>query len=133
MGKIKVLLDTNIVIDYFTGRMGDGTAERIVAIGQSPEYELVISMLTAINTMYVAKKCPQLTPQLLENIFHIEPQTYGQWEMAKKLQDISDFEDAMQIACAVETGCTVIISRDRHFRNSPITAMEPLSFVEMVS
>lgn len=131
MGKIRVLLDTNVVIDYFTGRMADGYAERIVAIGESPEYELVISMLTAVNTMYVAKKSPELTPLVLEKLFRIEPQTSQQWELAKKYL-ISDFEDAMQVACAIETKCTLIISRDRHFEKSPVRTIDPKTFLGIV-
>jgi len=132
MGKIRVLLDSNIVIDYFSGRMADGIAEQIIAIGESPEYELIISMLTAVNTMYVAKKCPCLTPEILERLFKIEPQTTEQWNMAKKYK-ITDFEDAMQIACAVTADCTLIISRDRHFINSPVRTIDPRTFVELVS
>lgn len=132
MGKIRILLDTNIVIDYFTGRMADGMAERIIAIGESPEYELVISMLTAINTLYVAKKSRQLTPQILERLFRIEPQTIEQWELAKKYA-LPDFEDAMQVSCAVTAECTLIISRDRDFEKSPVRTLDPTSFIEMVS
>ena len=32
MEPVKVFIDTNVVLDYFTGRMGDNNAETIVQI-----------------------------------------------------------------------------------------------------
>ena len=56
MERIKLFLDTNIVIDYYTGRMNDGIAEKIVQVGEHPQYQLCISILTGINTLYVLNK-----------------------------------------------------------------------------
>ena len=56
MEPIKIFLDTNILLDYYTGRMGDSNAEKIVQIGKNPEIELCISVLTAINVLYITKR-----------------------------------------------------------------------------
>ena len=50
---MKVFLDTDIVIDYYTGRMGDGVAEKVMQVGEHPHYQLCISVLTGVNAIYV--------------------------------------------------------------------------------
>ena len=51
MEQVKVFLDTNIVIDYYTGRMGDGVAEKVMQVGEHPQYQLCISVLTGVNAI----------------------------------------------------------------------------------
>ena len=60
MEPVKIFIDTNIVLDYFTGRMGDGQAKTIVQIGQDPKFALCISILTAINVLYLAENSLRL-------------------------------------------------------------------------
>ena len=55
MEAVKVFLDTNVVLDYYTGRMGDSIAKTIVMAGQTPQIELCISILTAVNVLYVSR------------------------------------------------------------------------------
>ena len=56
MEQIKVFVDTNIVLDYFYDRMRDGCAKTIVLVGQESMYEMCISILTAINVLYIREK-----------------------------------------------------------------------------
>ena len=96
MEPVKIFIDTNIVLDYFTGRMRDGQAKTIVQIGQDPKFALCISILTAINVLYLARKfAPSLQPADLAKLFHILPQDYQQYCDAQTL-NLSDFEDALQ-------------------------------------
>lgn len=132
MEPIRLFLDTNIVLDYFTGRMHDDKALNIMKAGQMRCYELNISFLTAANTMFVARKCcPGLNPSVLSDLFNIRPQTAGQWKTARTFA-MPDFEDALQIACAIDAGCDVFISRDRHFENAPIKTYSPEEFLNLV-
>lgn len=133
MERIKVFLDTNIVIDYYTGRMGDGIAEKIVQAGEHPEYELCISLLTGINALYVLNKfSSEVGLSTLSSQFHVLPMSESQWDEASGMQ-IDDPEDALQIACARESGCKVIISRDRHLLESGIQSPAVLSPEEFIS
>jgi len=133
MGKIKVFLDTNVVVDYFTSRMRDGIAARIVQAGQTPSYELCISFLTAINTIYVSTKYGNvLSPDVLCRLFTVLPQTKEQWLLATDL-NYSDFEDAAQQACAIDAQCNIIITRDkRHFADSIIKVYSPEEFLKKI-
>ena len=96
MDAIKVFLDTNVVLDYYTGRMKNNLAEKVVQIGQYPEFELCISILSAVNVLYVLKKCtPSLKASDIPKLFQILPMDYKQYLDAQSL-DIADFEDALQ-------------------------------------
>ncbi len=113
MEPIKVFVDTNIVLDYYTGRMGDDIAGTIVLTGQTPQFELCISILTAINVLYVSDKynCA-LKASDIPKLFHILPMDYQQYSDAQSL-NITDFEDALQIVCAQNSGCRAIVTRDK--------------------
>lgn len=133
MEKVKVFLDTNIVLDYFTGRMEDGLAEKIVQVGKDPHFELCISFLTAVNIMYVAKKAsPQLKPEVLRSIFTILPQDATQWDDAADLH-MDDFEDAIQASCALRNGSFFVVSRDRHFGKAPMVYFSPDEFLAAIT
>ena len=121
MEPVKIFIDTNIVLDYFTGRMGDGQAKTIVQIGQNPKFALCISILTAINVLYLARK---FAPSL-------HPQDYQQYCDAQTL-NLSDFEDALQVSCALRSGCLMAITRDHHFQAAPIVAFTPDEFINAV-
>ena len=133
MEPIKIFLDTNILLDYYTGRMGDSNAEKIVQIGKNPEIELCISVLTAINVLYITKRTASgPSPSDIAALFHILSQDYKQYCRAQTL-GLADFEDNLQLACAIDNGCRAIISRDKHFKNSPLQIYTPVEFIEKVT
>lgn len=132
MGKVRVLLDTNVVLDFFTGRMHDGVAAKIVQIGRTPQYEMCISFLTAINTLYIAKRVGlDVSPQDITSYFTILPQDSKQWADAATFE-MSDFEDAIQASCALNNDCYIAVSRDHHFDSAPMGATTPERFLQMV-
>lgn len=134
MVPIKVFLDTNIVLDFFTGRMNDGVAAKLIQVGRSSQFEMCISFLTAINTMYIAKKLTStITPGILASLFTILPQDSDQWKDASSLEDLTDFEDAVQISCALNNSCFISISRDQHFDHAPMPVFTPEAFLEAIS
>lgn len=118
METVKIFLDTNIVLDFFSGRMGDNKAKTIVASGQDTKIELCISILTAINVLYVAGKyAPSLKASDISVLFRILTMDFQQFSDAKTL-GLDDFEDALQIECAKSNGCTAIVTRDKARLNS---------------
>lgn len=133
MEPVRIFLDTNIVLDYLTGRMEDGLAGKVVQIGRDPRYELCVSMLTAVNVLYFAKKMvSDLTPEVISSMFRILPHDIKQWDDATSL-GMDDFEDALQASCALNNGCYVAISRDRHFGVAPMITFSPAEFIEAVT
>lgn len=136
MEPVKVFLDTNVVLDYYTGRIGDGVAARIVQLGQLPEYRMCVSALTGINVLYVARKLAgRLTMGSISDLFEILDVSRKQWEQASDF-DIEDPEDALQLACAVDSGCRVLVTRDKHLlelQPQGIAVMPPAEFLKLVS
>lgn len=136
MEPIKIFLDTNIVLDYYTGRQNDGLAEKILRLVNSDEYRLCISVLTGINCLYVLRHYSSLiTMEELSNTFVMLPVTETQWTAASYIE-IEDPEDALQIACAKENGCMAIITRDKHIlslKNPGFRCFSPESFLNKLS
>lgn len=133
MAAVRVLLDTNIVLDFFSGRMGDDLAARLVQLGRHSQFEMCISFLTAINTLYVVKKMGLiLSPGDLTRFFTILPQDAEQWADAQTL-GMDDFEDAVQVACALRNSSFIAVSRDRDFSSAPLVTMTPDEFLRAVT
>lgn len=133
MDAVKIFLDTNIVLDYFTGRMNDDRAKTIVQIGRDyPQFELCISVLTAVKVLYVAKKyMPSLQPADLATMFTILPQDYKQYTDAIDL-GLTDFEDALQVSCALDNSSMFMITRNPNLKAAPIVSFTPQEFIEAV-
>ena len=135
MEQIKVFVDTNIVLDYLYDRMRDGCAKTVVLVGQESMYEMCISILTAINVLYITKKYEtRVSPDDIARLFRILPQDYEQYSYAQTI-DIDDFEDAIQLACAVGSGCRAFVTRDRDLLDSDIRSIQifsPEEFIERI-
>ena len=133
MEPIKVFLDTNIVLDYYTGRMGDGLAEKIIQTGEHREYQLCISVLTGHNALYVLRNFSRAVgASTLSGQFTILPMDAEQWEQAS-LTELEDYEDAFQLACARSNECKVLITRDKHLLEAESGTLEALSPEEFIS
>ena len=131
MEAVRVFLDTNIVLDFYTGRMGDGVAKTIVMAGQVPQFELCISLVTALNVLYVSRKyqCSLAARDISEL-----PMDYRQYCDAQSLE-LDDFEDAVQIECAKQNGCRVLITRDKAVLESGLNApllLSPEEFLHKI-
>lgn len=133
MEQIKVFLDTNIVLDYYSGRMNDGLAERILQVGDTAQYGLCISVLTGINVLYIARKMGvRLSMDSITELFAVLPVTEVQWNTAAKMH-FDDPEDALQLACAEENGCRVLITRDSHLLECELHGPQIMSPEEFLS
>lgn len=132
MEQIKIFLDTNVVLDYLSGRMNDGKAARLVQVGRNTCYKMCISILTAANVIYISRKIlPGLSPEKLSRLFEILPQDVSQWNNAME-SGMTDFEDALQCACAVENRCLCIVSRDKRYLDCTLPVFDPSDFLDTV-
>ena len=136
MEKVKIFLDTNVVIDYYTGRMGDGVAEKVMQVGENSQYQLCISILTGVNVIYVLSKFGHIVNMsTLSRHFEILPMTKNQWEEAATMK-IDDSEDALQLSCARDNRCRIVVTRDRQLLDSDIMfirVLAPEDFIRQVS
>jgi len=133
MEAVKLFLDTNVVIDFYTGRQGDGCAEKVIQCCESGLYKACISVLTGVNTLYVTRKfTSRISMGSISELFEVLPMDSGQWIDAQEI-GINDPEDAIQLACARRNGCRVMVTRDRHLldlKDPGIRILTPEAFLD---
>ncbi|BAZ82917.1 PIN domain-containing protein [Sphaerospermopsis kisseleviana CS-549] len=127
---MKILIDTNIILDYFLERepfLQD--AEMLfqaIASGQLIGY---VTATTLTDIFYIARRQTQslqLARQAISNILDImviSPVNRAILEAAFT-SGLTDFEDAVQIYCAVDQSLDAIVTRDiKGFSNSVIPVL----------
>lgn len=115
---MKVFIDTNVLLDYLNHRdpfFDDATT--IVGLCGERRLEGVISSLTIVNCMYIARKMytrENLFDQLdwMLNVFTIFPIDKATIRLAAALRP-ADFEDAVQHYSALQQDATYVITRDK--------------------
>jgi predicted nucleic acid-binding protein len=114
---MRVLVDTNIILDVLLDRQPfseDATAllQRI----ESKEIEGYVAATTLTNIFYIARRprgrefAKQAVSRIIAGM-EICPVDKAILEAAYT-SNLSDFEDAVQLACALANSCDAIITRD---------------------
>ncbi|MBD2682776.1 MULTISPECIES: PIN domain-containing protein [Nostoc] len=128
---MRVLIDTNIVLDFLQERepfVED--AARLFERIDAGEVEGFIAATTITNIYYIVRRAAGMKVaqdaiiQVLTDL-HICPVERTILEQAIAL-NFQDFEDAVQCACGMAYGVDAIITRDASgFVNAPIPVMSP--------
>lgn len=133
---MKIFLDTNILLDLVQDRAGAPDARKIVDIGKDNSWvRIYVSYLSMAKIAYVLRKRP--TEEVkdcltrLYKLVDILPMNDMQLITAIRSCDSPDFEDALQIMCAEEKMCDVILTGNTaHFRNyTDIPVLSPAEFL----
>lgn len=119
---MKTFIDTNVILDlYFPDRGGQIEAAQIVDLARKDQQiRVYISILSVANTAYSLRKRvgKEESVKCMKELFHSVntlPMSDMCYYNALK-SDCPDFEDALQIFCADDGNCDVIITRDKkHF------------------
>lgn len=131
----KIFLDTNVILDLIQEREGADNARKIVEYSQRNDYiHIYVSYLSIANSAYILRKrtIQEIKSEIssLFKIVNILPS--GDMQIMSAMKSGSpDFEDALQIACAEEKDCDLIITRNPdHFRDyTEISVLSPEEFV----
>jgi predicted nucleic acid-binding protein len=119
--KPRVFFDTNIVLDLIQGRPGFEDAARILQRQENGELTVCTSVLSMANIAYVLRKTVPanlIIPTLkqISSVMSVIPMDNGQIQHAFLLEG-PDFEDIMQLSCAMANGCSSIVTHNpRDFR-----------------
>ena len=114
---MRVLLDTNIILDHLLERepfVGDAKAllEKI----ESKQIEGFVTATTVTDIFYIAKKSKgaALSKQYIRELLTlVEVSAVNRGILEAALASNSDdFEDAVQLACAVSEGLDAIVTRN---------------------
>ena len=114
--KPRVFFDTNIMLDLIQERPGYQYAARVLQRQEEGEIKVCLSILSIANIAYVLRKTvPQnlIVPTLkqISSIVEVIPMDDTQLQSAL-LMEGPDFEDIMQVACAVSGCCQVILTHN---------------------
>ncbi|GAB4469888.1 MAG: PIN domain-containing protein [Elainellaceae cyanobacterium] len=137
---MKVLIDTNILLDFLLQREPFfQDAELLfqgIGSGQTIGY---VTATTLTDIFYIARRHSRSIEQARQTIseilaaMEICPVNREILEVALG-SGLADFEDAIQIACAVAEGLDAILSRDAQgFLSSPIPALSVQEYLSQLS
>ena len=135
---MKLLLDTNVVLDYFGVNEGFGeAAEEIFELAIVGEAIELVSASAITDIYYVARqrlKDNDAALSLIDNLqkyVHILPVTDVDVSKAIK-RHWKDFEDSVQYTVAESNGVDYIISRNKDdFEENEIPCLTPSEFLDM--
>ncbi len=131
---MRVLVDTNIVLDFLLRR--EPFVQDARSLFQAISAEQVVGYVAATtltNIFYIAQRQSRSVEQARQAVSEtlaamvICPVDRVILESAFAT-GLADFEDAVQIACAVDQGLDAILTRDRGFLSSavPVLSIEAL-------
>lgn len=137
---MRVLLDTNILIDYISFRPSfTDDAQTILKLCMEKQIDGCIAAHSVMNTFYILRK--NLTADERRNALSdlCSLLTVIGIDKAKILSslendDFSDVEDCLQTECAKEFSADYIITRNiRDFQSSTIPAILPDEFLKRMN
>ena len=137
---MKILVDTNIIIDALTGREPfRESAEQIFLLAANQIEEMYITAGSATDIYYLIRKYlhnaeqSKNTMSKLYQLFGILDVTANDCQDALLL-DIKDYEDAVVSCCAKRNQMNYIVTRNvKDYKQSKVKALLPDDFVKLVS
>ena len=135
---MKIVIDTNIVIDYFADREPFADfAEQIFELCDSELVEGYFTANTITDIYYILRKIAgdlQTREHIktISAILNIVDVTGN--DIMKALEShMTDFEDALLSECAKRIRADYIVTRNtRDFIDSPVIAIEPADFINTI-
>ena len=135
--KDKVFVDTDIIYDVLANRDPFyGHAAKLLTLADEGKIIIAVSALTIANIHYLLSKqlSGEMAKQVLRN-FKILVQIVA---IDDKIIDLAlnsefiDFEDAVQHYCALENGCTKILTRNlRDYKKALIPVMTAQDYTNL--
>ena len=132
---MKVLIDTNVVIDYLTDHVDFAeAAEMVFDLCEQNELVGILTANTITDIYYIMRKLigREKTIQNLKLLFSVfETSDIGKSDLLRAIDlEMKDFEDALIAACAKRIKADYILTRNtRDFANSPIHGITPKDFL----
>ena len=125
---MRVLVDTNIILDVLLER--EPFVEEAISLFEwieQGQLEAYIAAITITNIFYILRKAEsrdfalEAIARILQG-FNLCPVSHSTIELALQ-QALQDFEDGVQVACALESNLDAVITRDRRdFTHSSVPA-----------
>ena len=138
-GHMRVIFDTNIILDVLSNRMP--FADDSVAVTGLAVRNKIVGAITSNTVTDIAYQLRRFYPDgavkmiLFDFLTCLEVLTVDHDDCLRACESgISDYEDALLVACAKNWKADYIITRDKkHFGASPIPAVSPEAFLKKYS
>ena len=128
---MKVLIDTNVVLDVLCNRQAfSADSEAVFKLCEVNKISGYLSALSIPNIIYIMRKElePERTKEILTKlmlIFHVADLKADDLKRAAELK-FQDYEDAVQSVCASRIHADYIVTRNlRDFSESKVPAIAP--------
>jgi predicted nucleic acid-binding protein len=133
---LKVFVDTDVCIDYLSGRKPFViAAEKLFSLGDKKRVKIYVSALTFSNIDYVLRSqysSRNISRKIItqfKTLVTVLPVDSKTIDLALA-SDFSDFEDGIQYYTALENGMSIILTRDiKGFKKASINVMTPDAFL----
>lgn len=137
---MKILIDTNIIIDALAGREPfREAAEKIFLLAANQTEELYITASSATDIYYIARKFLRSTEQA-KNAMRKLYELFGILEVTARdcrealLSYMKDYEDAVVSCCAGRNHVNYIVTRNtKDFEKSKVRVILPDEFINLIS
>ena len=140
---MKVLIDTNVLIDFFTQREGFSETAKEVMIrckGNQKKADGFVSAHSVMDLCYYIRKQSRdeilKVVQRLCRMFEVVETTSDRILAAAERMDFKDFEDSVINQAAIKCGADYIITRDikhGHFDSADVPIISPADFIKLES
>jgi predicted nucleic acid-binding protein len=136
---MRVLLDTNIILDFLLERQPFFTdADAVMQTIRSGQVQGYITATTLTDIFYIAKKSnkAQIAKQYVSDLLTtMQVCTVDRSILEAAISSsLPDFEDAVQLACAISENLNAIITRDpKGFAGATVAILSASEFVSRLS
>ena len=131
---MKVLIDTNVVIDNLARRDEFGESLKIFRLCESGAINGIVTTATVMDVIYILRKHLPLADmrkavQILIQVVDVVPVQKSDIRAALS-SAFSDLEDAVQAFCATRSKADYIVTRNLDdFKNSTVPVISPIDFL----
>jgi len=135
---MRVLLDTDVVIDFLMAREPFAQrAREIFELNAQRKIRCYIASITPLNVFYVARKSTSLEDRLRiikQLLLQVEITAIGHEILLRAFDfGFSDYEDAVQYACAEAAGVEALVTRNvNDYENVKLPVLTPNDFLRRV-
>lgn len=133
---MKILIDTNVLIDYLSGREPYfGLADKIIRLCRSAEITGYMAAHSIPNMFFILRKdydtdTRRIMIKALLNIVTVSGLDENKILIALDRKDFKDFEDCLQDECAVAVSADYVVTRKaKDYSVSRVKAVTPEEFL----
>ena len=133
---MKVLLDTNIVLDYILERSQFiENARKMMQLSYDEKIIAYVSASSVTDIYYIVRKLKSKNEALdflIELLSFVNVAGVDKTVIIRAIKsNFSDFEDAVQNFTAVNSGIDIFVTRNtKDYKNSQLKILNPIQFIE---